>query len=93
MYDLGTRLKSQKYTRPVMTVRLRPLSMSGKAVYSDIAILRENLRQSLKECAYFNAAHGVEVDNIFSDRWSLDDADRAYKEFDKQTGGKQVFVF
>ena len=36
---------------------------------------------------------GVEMDNIYSDRWSLDDADRAYKEFDKQTGGKQVFVF
>lgn len=47
----------------------------------------------MKDCAYFIADHGVEVDNIFSDRWALSDAEQAYQEFDKQTGGKGVFVF
>lgn len=47
----------------------------------------------MKECAYFIADHGVEVDRLFSDKWALNDAERAYGEFDKQAGGKGVFVF
>lgn len=47
----------------------------------------------MKECATFVADHGVEIDRLFSDRWSIDDAGRAYEEFDKQVGGKGVFVF
>ncbi len=47
----------------------------------------------MKDCAWFIADHGVEVDAIFSDRWDIADAERAYAEFDKQTGGKGVFVF
>jgi hypothetical protein len=53
----------------------------------------QSLRQSLKECAYFIADHGVKVNNIFSDRLLLGGTDRAYKEFDKQASGKGVFVF
>lgn len=45
------------------------------------------------ECARFIADHGVEVDRIFTDRWRLDDAERAYAEFDRQTGGKAVIEF
>ncbi|MFT4199263.1 zinc-dependent alcohol dehydrogenase family protein [Gordonia sp. (in: high G+C Gram-positive bacteria)] len=44
-------------------------------------------------CARFVADHGVDVDAIFSDRWSIDDAVKAYEEFDKQTGGKAVIEF
>jgi (R,R)-butanediol dehydrogenase/meso-butanediol dehydrogenase/diacetyl reductase len=45
------------------------------------------------DCARFIAQHGVDVDKIFTDHWSLDDADAAYREFDKQTGGKAVIEF
>ena len=47
----------------------------------------------MKDCTYFIADHGINVDAIFSDRWNISDADKAYKLFDKQAGGKGVFVF
>ena len=47
----------------------------------------------MKDCARFIADHDVDADKVFSDRWRLDDAERAYREFDKQAGGKGVFVF
>ncbi|RDI55968.1 zinc-dependent alcohol dehydrogenase family protein [Nocardia mexicana] len=45
------------------------------------------------ECARFIATHGVDADKVFTDHWSLDDAEDAYREFDKQTGGKAVIEF
>ncbi|HEX2316471.1 MAG TPA: zinc-binding dehydrogenase [Thermomonospora sp.] len=45
------------------------------------------------ECARFVADHGVDVDRLFTHRWTLDDADEAYREFDKQTAGKAVIEF
>ncbi|BDH55775.1 zinc-binding dehydrogenase [Tsukamurella sp. PLM1] len=45
------------------------------------------------ECARFVANHGIDVDAVFSDRWSIEDAGKAYVEFDKQTRGKAVFEF
>ncbi|MFC8011102.1 zinc-dependent alcohol dehydrogenase family protein [Streptomyces cinereoruber] len=45
------------------------------------------------ECARFVARHGVDVDRLFTHRWTLDDAAEAYREFDRQTGGKAVFEF
>jgi L-iditol 2-dehydrogenase len=50
-------------------------------------------QSGMRNCAYFIADHGVGVDRVFSDRWKLDDAVRAYQEFDRQTSGKGVFVF
>jgi (R,R)-butanediol dehydrogenase/meso-butanediol dehydrogenase/diacetyl reductase len=47
----------------------------------------------MDDCARFVADHGVEIDKLFSDRWKLDQADEAYREFDKQAGGKGVFLF
>ena len=47
----------------------------------------------MKNCAYFIADHGVEVDKLFTDYWKLEQAEEAYREFDKQAGGKGVFVF
>lgn len=47
----------------------------------------------MKECAQFIAHHGVEVDKVFTDRWSLDQAEEAYRVFDRQAGGKGVFLF
>lgn len=45
------------------------------------------------ECARFVADRKIPVDTIFSHRWSLDQADEAYRLFDTQTTGKGVFVF
>lgn len=47
----------------------------------------------MKQCARFIADHGVEVDALFTDRWSLDQADEAYRAFDRQSGGKGVIEF
>jgi hypothetical protein len=46
----------------------------------------------MKNCAYFIADHGVEVDRLFTDHWKLDQADEAYREFDKQAGGRRPRV-
>jgi hypothetical protein len=32
------------------------------------------------------------VDALFTNRWTLDQADEAYKLFDKQSDGKGVFL-
>lgn len=44
------------------------------------------------DCVRFIADHGIEVDKLFTDRWTLDQADEAYKAFDKQAAGKGVFI-
>ena len=44
------------------------------------------------DCVRFIADHGLEVDKLFTDRWTLDQAEEAYKSFDKQAGGKGVFI-
>ena len=45
------------------------------------------------ECAKFIADRGVDVDQLFTERWKLDQAEEAYQLFDQQTSGKGVFVF
>ena len=45
------------------------------------------------ECAQFVADRGIDVDQLFTERWALNDAEQAYQRFDRQTGGKGVFVF
>ena len=44
------------------------------------------------ECAKFVAARNIAVDALFTDKWKLDDAEKAYKLFDAQSGGKGVFL-
>ncbi len=44
------------------------------------------------ECATFVADRGIKVDDLFTHRWELEQADEAYKLFDKQTSGKGVFL-
>lgn len=46
----------------------------------------------LADCIRFVADHGLEVDKLFTDRWTFDQADEAYKAFDKQAAGKGVFL-
>jgi threonine dehydrogenase-like Zn-dependent dehydrogenase len=44
------------------------------------------------ECAQFCVDRKVDVDKLFTHRWTLDQADDAYKLFDKQADGKGVFL-
>ena len=44
------------------------------------------------ECADFVADKKLEVDKLFTHKWSLDQADEAYKLFDKQSDGKGVVI-
>ena len=44
------------------------------------------------DCVRFIADHGLDVDKLFTDRWTLDQAEEAYKSFDKQAAGKGVFI-
>jgi len=44
------------------------------------------------ECARFIVERHVDVDALFTDRWTLDQAQEAYRVFDRQTGGKGVFL-
>jgi threonine dehydrogenase-like Zn-dependent dehydrogenase len=44
------------------------------------------------ECARFVIERGVDVDALFTDRWTLDQAKEAYEKFNAQTGGKGVFL-
>lgn len=46
----------------------------------------------LADCIRFIADHGLEVDKLFSDRWTFDQAEEAYKSFDQQASGKGVFI-
>ena len=43
------------------------------------------------DCARFIADRGLPVDDLFTERWSLDQAEEAYLLFDKQISGKAVF--
>lgn len=44
------------------------------------------------DCADFVATRGIRVDDIFTDYWSLDEADVAYRKADSQKAGKGVFT-
>jgi threonine dehydrogenase-like Zn-dependent dehydrogenase len=45
-----------------------------------------------EECARFIVDRKVDVDKLFTHRWKLDQAEEAYRLFDKQTEGKGVFL-
>jgi threonine dehydrogenase-like Zn-dependent dehydrogenase len=44
------------------------------------------------ECARFVADRKIDVDHLFTNHWKLEQADEAYRLFDRQTSGKGVFV-
>jgi threonine dehydrogenase-like Zn-dependent dehydrogenase len=45
------------------------------------------------ECATFVADRGIDVDRLFTHRWTLAQAAEAYSLFDRQTSGKGVILF
>ena len=44
------------------------------------------------ECARYIAERRIDVDQLFTDTWRLEQAEEAYQRFDRQTGGKGVFL-
>jgi threonine dehydrogenase-like Zn-dependent dehydrogenase len=44
------------------------------------------------ECARYVADRGIDVDQLFTDRWKLEQAEEAYRVFDAQKSGKGVFL-
>jgi threonine dehydrogenase-like Zn-dependent dehydrogenase len=44
------------------------------------------------DCARFVADNKIDVDHLFTERWTLDQAEEAYRLFDRQTSGKGVFL-
>lgn len=65
-------------------VILRQVTLTGSFTFST---------NILEEAAVFSVDNKVAVDAIFSDRWSIDQADQAYKLLDAQASGKGVFLF
>jgi threonine dehydrogenase-like Zn-dependent dehydrogenase len=47
----------------------------------------------MAECARFIADSGIKLDRIFTHRWTLEQADEAYRVFDTQSTGKAVIEF
>ncbi len=45
------------------------------------------------ECARFCIERNIDVEALFTDRWTIDQAEEAYQSFDQQTRGKGVFLF
>jgi threonine dehydrogenase-like Zn-dependent dehydrogenase len=44
------------------------------------------------DCARYVADRGIDIDRLFTHRWKLEQAEEAYKLFDKQTSGKGVIL-
>ncbi len=44
------------------------------------------------DCARYVADREIDIDRLFTERWKLDQAEEAYKLFDKQTSGKGVIL-
>jgi threonine dehydrogenase-like Zn-dependent dehydrogenase len=44
------------------------------------------------DCARYIADRGIDVEALFTHRWTLDQAEEAYRLFDSQTSGKGVIV-
>ncbi len=44
------------------------------------------------QCARWVADRGIDVEHLFTHRWRLDQAEEAYRVFDRQTSGKGVFL-
>ena len=45
-----------------------------------------------QDCADFVVERGLDLDRLFTHRWSLSEADEAYRIFDTQSTGKGAFL-
>ena len=71
------------------------LEVSPDMIRKQITLLGSWTFSSLgqQECAEFVADRGIDLDRIFTHRYTLDQAEEAYRLFDSQTTGKGVFEF
>ncbi|WP_207908602.1 zinc-dependent alcohol dehydrogenase family protein [Pseudonocardia endophytica] len=63
---------------------LKQITLVGTYTFSNVG---------LGECARYVARHGIAVDDLFTDHWTVEQAREAYEKFDKQAGGKAVIEF
>jgi D-arabinose 1-dehydrogenase-like Zn-dependent alcohol dehydrogenase len=49
--------------------------------------------QDQKACADFIIERGTDIDSLFTDNYRIERAETAYRDFDRQSGGKGVFLF
>ncbi len=49
-------------------------------------------KQGQADCAEFVADNNIAVEKLFTDRWTLEQAEEAYRRFDTQTTGKGVIL-
>jgi len=49
-------------------------------------------RNGQAECARYVAERGIALDPLFTHRWRLEEAEEAYRVFDRQSEGKGVFL-
>jgi len=49
--------------------------------------------QDQKSCADFIIERGTDIHSLFTDSYRLEQAETAYRAFDRQSGGKGVFLF
>ena len=47
---------------------------------------------AMADCARFVVERDIDLDALFTDRWTLADCVEAYEQFDQQTTGKGVFI-
>jgi threonine dehydrogenase-like Zn-dependent dehydrogenase len=61
----------------------RQITLMGSWTFSTVGLM---------DCARFVAERDIDVDRIFTHRWTLEQADEAYQLFDQQKTGKGVFL-
>lgn len=85
--------------RPWGTVCL--VGLGAELSVSLAQVLRQQLRiltswtmsiQGQRACADFIIDRGIQIDRIFTDHWKLEQAGEAYSTFNRQSGGKGVFL-
>jgi D-arabinose 1-dehydrogenase-like Zn-dependent alcohol dehydrogenase len=85
--------------RPWGTVCL--VGLGAEISLSLAAMLRTQIRiltswtmsiQAQRACAEFVVERGIALDSLFTDRWTLDQAEEAYRTFNRQSDGKGVFL-
>jgi threonine dehydrogenase-like Zn-dependent dehydrogenase len=85
--------------RPWGTVCL--VGLGAEVNFSVANMLRTQIRimtsltmsiQAQNACARFVVDREINLDSLFTDRWALDQAELAYQSFNRQSGGKGVFL-
>jgi threonine dehydrogenase-like Zn-dependent dehydrogenase len=77
------------------------VGLGSELTVSPATLLRTQVRiltswtmsiQAQRACAEFVIDRGIDLDALFTDRWRLDEAEEAYQAFNRQSGGKGVFL-